>query len=142
MIASKEDILKYIPQRPPVVMIDSLISCEEKETITSLTIEADNMFLENGLFTEAGLMENMAQTAAAKVGYECMIKDIPVPPGFIGSVKNLEVSYFPKTGDTVKTKISIENEVFGITLIHGTVYLDGNVIASSEMKILLNGASA
>ena len=139
MIATKADILKYIPQRPPVVMIDTLIDCTEKETITSLTIESDNMFVENGIFTEAGLMENMAQTAASKVGYECMILNKPVPPGFIGAVKNLEVITYPKVGDTINTRISIENEVFGITLIGGSVSHNGVEIATAEMKIVLNG---
>jgi len=141
MIATKEDILKFIPQRYPVVMIDTLIDCNEKETITSLTIEHENMFCENDTFTEAGLMENMAQTAAAKVGYEYMLLNKPVPPGFIGAVKNLEVTKFPKVGDTINTKISIENEVFGITLISSSVSLNGFEIASAEMKIVLNGPS-
>ncbi len=141
MIASKADILKFVPQRPPVVMIDTLVDCNEKETITSFTIEADNMFCENGMFTEAGLMENMAQTAAAKVGYECMLLNKPVPPGYIGAVKNLEVSRYPKVGDTINTKISVENVVFGITLIAGSVSFNGVKIASAEMKIVLNGAA-
>ena len=141
MIATKEDILKFIPQRYPVVMIDTLIDCNEKETITSLTIEPENMFCENDIFTEAGLMENMAQTAAAKVGYEYMLLNKPVPPGFIGAVKNLEVTKFPKVGATINTRISIENEVFGITLISGSVSLNGFEIASAEMKIVLNGPS-
>ena len=142
MIAGKNEIQKYIPQRPPVVMIDSLLTCEERITTTSFIIETDNLFCENGVFTEAGLMENIAQTAAAKVGYECLIKNIPVPPGFIGAIKNLEVKQFPKAGDTINTRISIENEVFGITLIHGAVYLDTTEIASAEMKIVLNGQAA
>ncbi|MBC7387928.1 MAG: 3-hydroxyacyl-ACP dehydratase [Opitutaceae bacterium] len=134
-------MLKFIPQRYPVVMIDTLIDCNEKETRTSLTIEPDNMFSENGIFTEAGLMENIAQTAASKVGYECMLLNKPVPPGFIGAVKNLQVFQFPKVGDTINTRISIENEVFGITLISGSVFLNGQEIASAEMKIVLNGTT-
>lgn len=128
---------KYIPQRAPVIMIDALWKCEEKVATTSLTIQQDNIFVEQGKFTEAGLLENIAQTAAAKVGYECERKGIPVPPGFIGAIKNLEVSYFPKVGETIRTEIRVENEIFGMTLITGEVHFDALQIARAEMKIVL-----
>ena len=141
MIAQGDQIIEYIPQRPPVVMIDTLLESNELETNTSFLIQEDNLFCENGVFTESGLMENIAQTAAARVGYECKIKNVPVPPGFIGAIKNLEVKAFPKTGQTIQTSIRIENEVLGITLISGVVHLNGNPIATAEMKILLNATS-
>jgi len=137
MIAQGKDILKYIPQRSPVVMIDTLLRCEEHEAFTTFTILPDNIFVENGLFTEAGLLENMAQTAAAKVGYECEIRQQPVPPGFIGGIKNLEVVEFPPVGSTIHTTIKIENEVFGITLITGEILWENRSIAKAEMKIVL-----
>ena len=143
MIAAGKDIEKYIPQRAPVIMIDALWASEDVHASTSLTVQYDNLFVEEGRFTEAGLLENIAQTAAAKVGYECSQKGIPVPPGFIGAIKNLEIDYFPKVGETVHTIIKIENEIFGMTLISGEVSFDGKVIAKAEMKIVLQtGAPA
>lgn len=137
MIVTKERILHYIPQRPPVVMIDTILHCEEREATTTFVVLADNLFVEDGVFTEAGILENIAQTAAAKVGYDCEKLGVPVPPGFIGGIKNLEISRFPLVGQSIKTTIKIENEVFGITLISGTVLFEGEVIASAEMKIVL-----
>jgi 3-hydroxymyristoyl/3-hydroxydecanoyl-(acyl carrier protein) dehydratase len=137
MIATGQGILKYIPQREPVVMIDTLLHCEETFCTTSLKIVENNLFVETGVFTESGLLENMAQTGAAKVGYECEKLGKPVPPGFIGGIKNLEITQFPKVGDTIQTTIKIENEVFGITLISGEVMMEGQVIARAEMKIVL-----
>lgn len=142
MIAAGKDIEKYIPQRAPVVMIDALWSCDDLQATTSLTIQPDNIFVEQGRFTEAGLLENIAQTAAAKVGYECARKGIPVPPGFIGAIKNLGVNYFPKSGETVRTMIRIENEIFGMTLISGEVSFEGQTIAKAEMKIVLQTEAA
>lgn len=137
MIAAGKDIEKYIPQRSPVIMIDALWSCDNEQATTSLTVQRDNLFVEHGRFTEAGLLENIAQTAAAKVGYECAQKGIPVPPGFIGAIKNLEVSYLPKSGETIRTVIKIENEIFGMTLIAGEVSFESQIIAKAEMKIVL-----
>ena len=136
MIATGQDILRYIPQRAPVVMIDTLLACTELSSTTSFTILADNIFCENGFFTEAGLLENIAQTGAAKLGYEYISRNKPVPPGFIGAIKNLEISTFPKMGDTIETSISIDHEVLGVTVITGIVKLNGEQIAKAEMKII------
>ena len=62
-MASPEKI--NIPQKPPMVMVDKLIFAEEKKVVTSFLIRRDNIFCSDGVFTEAGLIENMAQTAAA-----------------------------------------------------------------------------
>jgi len=136
MIATGQNILRYIPQRAPVVMIDTLLACAELSSTTSFTILADNIFCENGLFTEAGILENIAQTGAAKLGYEYISRNKPVPPGFIGAIKNLEISTFPKVGDTIETSISIDHEVLGVTVITGIVKLAGVQIAKAEMKIV------
>ena len=136
MIATGQDILRYIPQRAPMVMIDTLLACAELSSTTSFTILADNIFCENSFFTEAGLLENIAQTGAAKLGYEYISRNKPVPPGFIGAIKNLEISTFPKVGDTVETSISIDHEVLGVTVITGIVKLAGVLIAKAEMKII------
>jgi hypothetical protein len=49
-------------------MVDELLFSDDNITKTSFTVTADNVFVINGEFSEAGLMENMAQTAAAGSG--------------------------------------------------------------------------
>lgn len=137
MLVDKNNILELIPQRPPMVMIDQLIACTEKEATTTFTISEENVFCEGGVFSEAGLIENIAQTAAAQVGYICKEKNIPVPIGFIGALKNLEIFFFPKAGEKIISSIQIENEVMGITLISGKVLCNDKVAARTEMKIMI-----
>ena len=137
MLIAGNDILQLIPQRPPVVMVDTLYACDEHGAKTGFTIGEDNIFCENGVFSEGGIIENMAQTAAAQIGYLCREKNIPVPIGFIGAVKNLEIISLPKAGKRLITTIQIENEVFGVTVISGKVLCDDHLVASTEMKILI-----
>src|ERR1700760_870559 len=94
-----ESILSLIPQQPPFVMVDELLFSDDNFTKTSFTITVDNIFVIDGEFSEAGLMENMAQTAAAGSGNMARIEDRPVATGYIGQVKNLEVFSLPKVGD-------------------------------------------
>ncbi|NOR86250.1 MAG: ABC transporter permease, partial [Bacteroidales bacterium] len=58
------DIKKFIPQREPMIMVDRLISHTATKTVSSFSILDDNLLLSNHSLSEAGLLENMAQTAA------------------------------------------------------------------------------
>ncbi|HEX8545717.1 MAG TPA: 3-hydroxyacyl-ACP dehydratase, partial [Cytophagaceae bacterium] len=92
-LINKENITEIIPQRPPIVMIDSLVACNEDYTETNLYISEENIFCKDGFFGEPGLVENIAQTAAARIGYLCKQADADVPIGYIAAVKNLQI-YF------------------------------------------------
>jgi predicted hotdog family 3-hydroxylacyl-ACP dehydratase len=137
MIISKDHIQSLIPQRPPFVMIDELIYTDENVTRTKLQVTADNIFVENGLFREAGLLENIAQTAAARSGYNSSKTGEAVKVGYIGAVKNFEVFDLPKTSDILETEISISNQVFDVAVINGSIKCNNRVLAQCEMKIFI-----
>ena len=132
------DIQSLIPQKPPFVMIDKLLSVTETATTTGFTIKADNIFVQDGLFKEPGLVENIAQTAAASAGYVSHTENKPVLVGYIGAVNNLQVFALPKTGDELITEITTENQIFDVTLISGKITCNGQLIAQCKMKIYIN----
>jgi predicted hotdog family 3-hydroxylacyl-ACP dehydratase len=132
-----ENILPLIPQRPPFVMIDKLLYCGEKISRSGFLIRDDNIFVQNGEFREPGLVENIAQTAAARAGYISQLENKPVLAGYIGSVKNLEIFSLPKTGDELVTEITIEKQIFDVTLISGMIRCYEMVLAQCEMKIFI-----
>jgi predicted hotdog family 3-hydroxylacyl-ACP dehydratase len=119
-------------------MVDSLLRADDEGAQTSFLITADNVLTENSHFTEAGLMENIAQTAAAKAGYHAITQNEPVNVGYIGAVKNLEIFALPKIGDALITEIKIENHIFDVTVIGGVVKCNDKVMATCEMKIFIN----
>lgn len=129
--------IEFIPQRPPFVMVGTIDRCDEEGATTSFHVTEDNIFLENGYLKEPALVENIAQTAAARIGYICHQEQKPVPIGFIGAVNQLKVHKLPQTGDTIFTTITIKNQIFNATIINGQIMLNGEAIASCEMKIFL-----
>ena len=135
MDALQQDILKIIPQQPPFVMIDQLIDCSTGGASTKFLVRDDNVLVSKGEFTEAGLVENIAQTAAAGAGYAARQTGGAIATGYIGAIKNLEIFALPKTGDLLETDVKIENEIFDITIISGRVHGKGVLLASCEMKI-------
>ena len=69
MLVSKQDIKNFLPQKDPIVMVDCILENDATSIKTSFTPGIDNIFASNGCFSESGLVENMAQSAAAKAGY-------------------------------------------------------------------------
>jgi predicted hotdog family 3-hydroxylacyl-ACP dehydratase len=132
-----ENIESLIPQRPPFVMVDTLLYSGETITRTGFNIRPDNIFVEAGKFKEPGLVENIAQTAAARAGYISHTAGKPVLTGYIGAVKNLQIFSLPKTGDELITEITIENQIFDVTLISGKISCNETLIAQCEMKIFI-----
>jgi predicted hotdog family 3-hydroxylacyl-ACP dehydratase len=132
------DIETLIPQKAPFVMIDKILSFNETTTSTGFNIRADNIFVENGTFKEPGLVENIAQTAAARAGYISKTENKPVLVGYIGAVNDLQVFSLPKTGDELITEITIENQIFDVTLISGKITCNDKPVAQCKMKIFIN----
>lgn len=138
MQIAQQNILELIPQAPPFVMVGALIYSDEIMTRSIFTIAADNCVVDNGVFTEGGLLENIAQTAAARVGYLAKLENKPVTAGYIGAVKDFEVFSLPKVGDELMTEIKIENQIFNVNVIAGQVWCNNQLIARCEMKVFLN----
>jgi len=132
------DILPFIPQRPPFVMIDGLLQCDETGARSRLTVREENIFVAHGAFHEPGLVENIAQTAACRSGYSAHDQGKPAPVGYIGAIRNLEIIALPVTGDELETEISITNQVFDVMMISGKVFCREQLMAQCEMKIFVN----
>ncbi|WP_259070670.1 3-hydroxyacyl-ACP dehydratase [Mucilaginibacter sp. X4EP1] len=132
-----DDILSFIPQRPPFVMVDKLLYCDEFITQTSFKVIEDNVLVIDDVFTEAGMMENIAQTAAMQAGYIAKRDNKLVAIGYIGAVKNFEVFDLPKTNDELVTTIRMENQVFDVTIISGVIKCKDVIMARCEMNIFI-----
>ncbi len=137
MIGLPMDILSLIPQRPPFVMIGALQHYDEQVTRTSFHILPGNILVEEGVFSEAGLIENIAQTAAARAGYMATVTNQPVQVGYIGALKNLEVYHLPKVEDELETEVRVENQIFEVTVVRGKVWCNKVLMAQCEMKIFI-----
>ncbi len=133
-----ENILLLIPQRPPFIMVDKLLSCDENATQTTFCINEGNVLVVDGKFSEAGLMENIAQTAAARAGYMAKLENKPVEVGYIVAVKNLEIFDLPKINDELVTCVKIKEQVFDMIVISGAVMHNNKVMAQCEMNIIVS----
>lgn len=133
------DVLELLPQRPPFVMIDHLLHFDEVLTVTSFEVRQDCLFAEGNILNPCALVENIAQTCAARMGYiNRYVYNDNVKLGFIGSIKNLSVLRPVKMGEVLTTSIEVVEEVMQLTLVNATVKIGDEVIVTAEMKIALS----
>jgi len=118
-------------------MVDRLLQLDDLVTKSSFRITPNHVFVKDGVFTEGGLMENIAQTAALRAGYIAQQENKPVESGYIGAVKDLEIFELPAAGDELVTEISIENQVFNVTVFKGEVWRGAQLLAQCEMKVFI-----
>lgn len=120
-----------------MVMVDSLMEATEKRIVSRFGVRGENIFLENNVLKEAGIIENIAQTAAAGVGYRQVTQKLPVKLGFIAAIKNLKVYSLPALNSQLETIVEVVNEVMDVTIVQGTVMESGIKIAECELRIFI-----
>lgn len=132
-------ITDLIPQRKPFVIVDRLISCDNKTATTIFLIKENGIFVENNYLMEAGIMENIAQSCAARIGYiHKYLRKEEIKIGVIGAIKNLVINSLPKVGSQLKTSLNDMLEDFSdIKILEAEVMCENQIIATCEIKVAL-----
>lgn len=132
---SGSNLWELIPQKSPFVLISTIEKIEGNKCTSTFLVEENHVMVNNNKLTESGLIENIAQTCAAKAGYESALNGKPIPLGFIGDVRNFFCKRLPKIGSVISTIIEVEHKVFNTFIISGVVYENGSEIACCKMKV-------
>ena len=131
------DLFALIPQRPPIVMVDLLQNVTESEAETGLLIKEENIFVHNGQLQEPGLIEHIAQSAAAFAGFKGYAAGEEPRLGYIGELKRLFLYARPNVGARLTTHLRVLGEAAGITLLAAETKAGDEVVAEGQMKIFL-----
>ncbi|MDR1594920.1 MAG: pseudouridylate synthase [Prevotellaceae bacterium] len=132
------NVRELLPQQGKFVMIDWLRHIDETSVVSSMTVDKDNIFVDDDIFSESGIIENIAQTAAARMGYIGKYIDKKgVRIGVIGEIKNLVIERCPHIGEELTTSVEITAEIFSTLMIQAKVNIDNELIAHGSMKIAL-----
>lgn len=130
------DIHTLLPQQEPFVMVCELAHYDDLQVKTRLRVTDENIFTVNGQFATAGMIENIAQTCAVRIGYVnkyILKKGIQI--GVIAAVRDLKIMGHPKAGSAIETTVTVKAEVMGMTLADAKIEEDGKVLATSQVKL-------
>ena len=133
------NIVDLLPQRKPFVMISSLLTCSYQKTVTRFLIQEDNVFVEDGKLVPEGLVENIAQTCAARIGFiNKYILHKPVSIGYVCALKDFKVLETLAVGVAVETEINLKGEYGTMLMVDAVIKSDGNMVAEGSMVIALD----
>lgn len=126
-------------------MVDKLTHDDETSTRSTFTVREGNLFCFGDRMEEAGLIENMAQTCAARMGYRSRTEpqsDGTVRVGFIGAIRGITIVRAPLVGEVLTTTVEVKEEIFSTSLVETKVEVGDEMIASGSMKIFLTDQTA
>ena len=136
-------ILKYLPHRPPMQMVDTITHINDTSIVTEFLIPEDCIFLEKEYFTESGLIENMAQTCSAIVGqfFFGLEEDTKRVIGYISAIKKAEIFSLPKVLHTIRTEATLLSRYvdkgYSICAMDCGVYHQEKLLAQGQMNLFI-----
>lgn len=132
------DIHTLLPQKEPFVMTGSIIAYDDSHTDTEFLIQSGNLFVRNGGLSTSGMVENIAQTCTARIGYYnkyILKKDIQ--PGVIAAIRNMKVICHPCIGSIMHTSITIIGDAFGMILADAKIISEDDIVSTAQVKMAL-----
>lgn len=116
------DIHELLPQQEPFVFVDRIAHFDMQTIVTEMLISHSKTFTTDGTFSLLGMIENIAQACAARIGYinKYVLKK-EIRPGVIASIKKADVLEMPPIGTTLQTIVTVKEEVFDMLLLTAEV---------------------
>lgn len=136
MIYTGEAIKKLLPLRDPVMMVDALQQPEGNEWHTTLLVRENNFFLEPDRYmAEPGLLEHIAQSANAVVGYQRLEQGLTVANVQIVEVKKFHSYRRPRIGELLNTVLTVEAQTPDSITLSASVHVGQEVVADTQLKM-------
>ena len=140
------DIKKFLPHRSPFLMVDHVLTIDDEHVSTSFNIKSKCIFNEDGIFNEAGMIENAAQTCSSIVGKSYFEEgDLEGNStkliGFISAIKRINIHACAKVGATIITKAYIKSRLntdqFTMCSIDCFITEDDKELLSCEINLVI-----
>ena len=132
---------ELIPHRPPMRLIDSLVSYSETEIGIEALPPSDCIFVgEDGMLAQAALVELLAQGYAAAKGYDDLINGRPITEGYLVGVRKLALTGAARAGERLFIRIKPVGSFEGFVVADGEIERSGEIIASGTIKLWIVGS--
>ncbi len=137
----------FLPHREPMLMVKDLLFIDEKSVSSGLPIVENCIFIENGVLSAAGLIENAAQTSTAIVGQTFFLEDDVTGEsnkliGYINAIRKVEIFQLPKVGEYLTTKATLISRLdtgsICICNIKSSTFIKGKLIVDCTFNFIMH----
>jgi len=127
-----------IPHRPPMRLVDTLVSVNDGCAVTESVFPRTTMMADGeGSIDEVAFIELIAQSYAAFKGYVDRMDGKPPGEGFLVGVRHLEIPGKAHSGDRLLTSIRTVAAFGGFAVVEGAVTRGDETLASGSLKVWL-----
>jgi predicted hotdog family 3-hydroxylacyl-ACP dehydratase len=130
-------IEEFIPHRSPMRWIEALTDCTDTTARATANFTADHFAVSDGVVIETALVECVAQTVAAALGYRARAsgKVGAANNGMLAAVSNFKILSHPPLDKTLTIEVRELKRLGPMLLIAGTISFDGQLIATGELSL-------
>jgi len=131
-------IERLLPQRPPMLLLDQLLSCTASEGTAEARICAGNLFrLPDDTLHEAALFELMAQAYAAVQGFQNSLAGKPASIGYLAGITRAVVHGAARVGDRLIVSVRQTALLQPFVRAEARVVRDGDLLAEGELTLFI-----
>jgi 3-hydroxyacyl-[acyl-carrier-protein] dehydratase len=131
-----EDVLAAIPQRPPFLFVDKIISRDGNTITTQRTLREDEYFF-LGHFPGNPIMPGVLLCEACfQTGAILMAGGNQLGLGVVTRIKDTKFKNFAKPGDTLTIKVTLDDKIDNAFYMSGTIFVGEKLI----LKIIFQAA--
>ena len=131
-------IERLLPQRPPMLLLNQLLSCTLSEGTAAALISPGNLFrLPDDTIHAAALFELMAQAYAAVHGYQSHLAGKPISIGFLAGIRYAIVHGAARVGDRLLVSVRQTALVPPFVRAEARVIRDGETLAQGELTLFI-----
>jgi len=145
---SLEQILALIPHRPPMLLIDNILSLEGDDIVCQKTFQADEFFFQ-GHYPNQPIVPGVILCEAAMQAGACLLSikiaedsnddssdKVPVAT----RLNNVKFKQMVKPGDTIELAITLTERVSSAFFLNAKVTVDGKLAARFDFACTLADA--
>lgn len=126
----------FIPHRPPMRLVETLISFEDASGLVEARPAADCIFVDGeGFLAEAALVEILAQGYAVIKGYADLQHGGEISEGYLVGVRKLCISGRARAGERLLVQIRTVGSFEGFAVAEGEIVRAGEIIANGTIKL-------
>ncbi|MCX5698232.1 MAG: radical SAM protein [Candidatus Omnitrophica bacterium] len=127
---------RFIPQQPPMQVIDTLVSIGERTANINVTISNDMLFVrDDGTLDETAYLELIAQSIAAQAGFKQVGVTSQAVEGFLLGARNLEIYASARIGDILAISIEKYARFGDFGIFKGRIFRGEDLLAQGEVKV-------
>lgn len=130
-------LISELPHKEPMLMIDEVLSVEERKAVTKNKIKTTNPFIhKDNSLSETAYIELMAQTCAVfLVANRNKDNEGKAQLGFLIGISKLEIKSGLRAGDEIIVNSSIFNGIDNYFIFNCSIEKNNKTIATGDIKI-------